>query len=85
MSVILHQSIAVMSVALQGSKDAGKDLTGAALLDEHARLSEQFKAKFPAGGVAAVGVATEEPAAKKAVADPLFVHAVHSLRPQGRK
>lgn len=85
MALILRDSISVMSVALQGAKDAGKDLTGQALLDEHARLAAQFKSKYPAGGVAAVGVAEETAASKKAEVDPLFMHAVHSLRPQGSR
>ena len=85
MALILRDSISVMSVALQGAKDAGKDLTGQALLDEHARLATQFKAKYPAGGVAAVGVADSATTSKKAEVDPLFLHAVHSLRPQGSR
>lgn len=82
MSLILRDSISVMSVALQGAKDAGKDLTGQALLDEHARLAGQFKSKFPTGGVAAVGV-VDEPTERQAsteLDDPIFLHAVQSLR-----
>ena len=79
---IVKASISTMSVALNGPKDAGKDLSGEALLAEHARLAEQFKAKFPAGGVAAVGAA--ESATKKEVVtvDPVMQHLLNRTRPQ---
>lgn len=82
MSLILRDSISVMSVALQGAKDAGAGLTGQALLDEHARLAGQFKSKFPTGGVAAVGVVDEQPErqASTELDHPIFLHAVQSLR-----
>lgn len=53
-SEIVKKSMSVMSVALGGAADVGASLTGTEMLAEHARLEEQFKAKFPAGGVAAV-------------------------------
>ena len=71
---IVRASIAVMSVALGGSKDVGAALTGKELLAEHDRLSEQFKAKFKAGGVAAVAPLEETQPKAAAAIPPEFLH-----------
>ena len=56
---IVKASISTMSVALGGTADIGASLAGEELLAEHDRLATQFKAKFPAGGVAAVTSVTK--------------------------
>lgn len=75
---IVKASISVMSVAMGGSADVGASLTGSELLAEHDRLAEQFKKKFPTGGVAAVqGPAKTE--ASEDAPSPLFMSLVKSL------
>lgn len=78
---VVRASIAVMSVALGGSKDVGATLQGSELLAEHARLSEQFKAKFKAGGVAAVmPLESTEQNSSQASPPPAFLHFLHTRK-----
>jgi signal peptide peptidase SppA len=51
---IAAQSVSNMSIALNGPTYKADGNNAAQILAEHARLSEQFTAKFKAGGVAAV-------------------------------
>ena len=55
---IAAQSVSNMSIAMNGPAYKAEGNNAAQVLAEHARLSEQFTAKFKAGGVAAV-VSTE--------------------------
>jgi signal peptide peptidase SppA len=64
---VVRASIASMCVAL-GATDSTSALQGAALLAEHEKLAEQFKAKYPAGGVAAVTPVVPDPKAVSAQA-----------------
>lgn len=74
-SEIVKASISVMSVAMGGAADIGAALTGAELIAQHSTLSEQFKTKFPAGGVAAVTAVKTAQASQPAVS-PQFLHLV---------
>lgn len=71
---IAAQSINNMRIALGGSAAALAEMTPTALLAEHKRMSGEFKAKFPVGGVATVDAAAEA-ADKPTEIDPL-----HKLR-----
>lgn len=75
---IVKASISVMSVALGGAADVGASLTGSELLAEHDRLKEQFAAKFPTGGVAAVVAKTK--ASQQAPVNPMFAALVQSAK-----
>ena len=52
--VIAAKSVGNMMIALGGSAVAAEGMSAQALVAEHERLSEQFKKKYPVGGVAAV-------------------------------
>lgn len=68
---VLRASIATMSVAL-GATDNTTALQGKELLAAHDALADQYKAKFKAGGVAAVTPATK-PEGEQKGADPMFL------------
>lgn len=71
----VRNSIAVMCVAL-GSTDNTAALQGKELMAAHDALAEQFKAKFPTGGVAAVKPATKKDTDTAAKPDPMFLASV---------
>jgi hypothetical protein len=66
-------------VALGGAAVSG--LTAQAALAEHARLADQFKKQYKAGGVAAVSASVEE--AQPAI-DPLHMARVNAVRFQAK-
>jgi len=56
---VVRNACAVMAVALGGA-DTAKELSGEALLAEHARLEPEFQKKFPAGGVSGTSATGKE-------------------------
>lgn len=54
MLAIARASVGNLMVALGGSAVAAEGMNAQAVVAEHARLSEQFKKKYPVGGVSAV-------------------------------
>lgn len=75
---IVKASISVMSVSMGGAADVAAALTGNELIAEHDRLSEQFKKKFPTGGVAAVQGVMKKP--ETAALNPMFQHMVDQAK-----
>lgn len=75
---IAKASMKTMTVALGGTAASVEALAAADIPAKHAEVTEQFKAKFKTGGVAAPHKQEEAPVA--ALVNPLFVYAVQSSK-----
>jgi signal peptide peptidase SppA len=76
-AAIVSASTKSMLIALGSNTDVLASIEPKALLAKHAEVSDLFKTKFKAGGVAATSAsATEESKPAKASIDPLFAAAV---------
>ena len=65
---IARDAVSKMCVALGRAGTHAANLSGAELVAEHAKVSADFRAAFPIGGVAATGTSDEKPSTEQAVA-----------------
>lgn len=65
---IARDAVSKMCVALGRAGTHAANLSGAELVAEHAKVSADFRAAFPIGGVAATGASDEKPSTDQAVA-----------------
>lgn len=65
---IARDAVSKMCVALGRASTHAANLSGAELVAEHAKVSADFRAAFPIGGVAATGTSDEKPSTEQAVA-----------------
>lgn len=81
-----RKEISRMLVALKASDAALESMDAAALVAEHARVTELFQTQFKPGGVGAPGAAVQEEAeAVNLAVDPMFLARLHnapSAKPQ---
>lgn len=74
METILRAAVKTMALPFNLDASAAESAVGADLVNMHKQISEQFKSKIKAGGVAAASRQPEEPAPTAAV-NPLFLAA----------
>ena len=75
---IVAQSISNMRIAMNGVAFNAEGASPAQVLAEHARVSDEFKKKYPVGGVAAVSA--ERPSEKAQEASPRHLARVNAVR-----